>query len=201
MQLIANNLAAKRCGEIIVRNVSFSLGRGDALIITGPNGAGKSTLLRVIAGLLPSAGGVVRLDGAGEDDGLAASSHYLGHDNAMKPALTVSENLVCWRRFLEEPHLSVDEALETVGLEAARNLPFGYLSAGQRRRVALCRLLVSYRPVWLLDEPTTGLDADSEAGLAALMTAHLEEDGIICAATHRPLGLDRAKELDLELRH
>ena len=113
----------------------------------------------------------------------------------MKTALTVEENLVFWRQFNGEPHLEPDEALEMVGLGDIGHLPFGYLSTGQKRRVSIARLLVSYRPLWLLDEPTAGLDAASEAQFAALMQAHLEDGGMIMAATHLPLGLDGAQEL------
>ena len=200
MQLIAENLAAERSGEIVVSDISFSLSEGDGLIVTGPNGSGKSTLLRVIAGLLQPAAGEIRLAGTSAETSVADSSHYLGHKNAMKPALSVSENLTFWQAYSQEPHLSVAEALEMVGLEATADLPFGYLSTGQRRRIAICKLLVSYRPVWLLDEPTAGLDADSEAGFAELMAAHLQDGGIIAAATHQPLGLDGCSELKLETR-
>lgn len=198
MQLIAENLAAERSGEIVVEEINFSLGDGDGLIITGPNGSGKSTLLRVIAGLLPAAEGDIRLQDAGDTAGVADASHYLGHKNAMKSALSVTENLTFWQNFAGEVHLDVAEALEMVGLEATANLPFGYLSTGQRRRISICKLLVSYRPVWLLDEPTAGLDADSEAGFAELMQAHLEDGGIIVAATHLPLGLEGCAQLRLE---
>ncbi len=198
MQLIAENLAAERSGEIVVSDISFSLSDGDGLIVTGANGSGKSTLLRVVAGLLPPAEGTIRLEGANEETSVADASHYLGHKNAMKPALSVVENLTFWQQYAQEPHLRVVEALEMVGLEATADLPFGYLSTGQRRRIAICKLLVSYRPIWLLDEPTAGLDADSEAGFADLMAAHLQDGGIIAAATHQPLGLKGCSELKLE---
>lgn len=198
MQLIADGLAAERSGEIVVADISFALGDGEALVITGANGSGKSTLLRVIAGLMPPAAGSVRIEGSDEGAGIAELSHYLGHKNAMKPPLTVTENLAFWRDFAGEPHLAIADALDMVGLSATATLPYGYLSTGQRRRIAIARLLVSYRPIWLLDEPTAGLDADSEAGFAELMGVHLEDGGIIVAATHQPLGLDGAAELKLE---
>lgn len=196
MRLIAENLAGERGGEPVFEGVAFALGEGEALTVTGPNGSGKSTLLRIIAGLLPPAAGGVRLEGGGEEwPTPGGAAHYLGHQNAMKTALSVAENLSFWRDFLGEPHLEVGEALETVGLGDIGHLPFGYLSTGQRRRTAIARMLVSYRPVWLLDEPTAGLDAASERQFAALMAAHLEDGGIIVAATHLPLGLERAQEL------
>lgn len=196
MRLSAENLAGERGGEPVFHDIGFALEAGRALLVTGPNGVGKSTLLRIVAGLLPAAAGTVRLAGGGEAwPDVAAASHYLGPHNAMKTTLTVGENLAFWRDFLGEPHLAVDEALEMVGLEMIAHLPFAYLSTGQRRRAAIARLLVSYRPVWLLDEPTSGLDAASAAQFAALMGAHLEDGGLIVAATHLPLGLDNATEL------
>src|SRR5690606_28997504 len=157
-------------GEIVFRDISFALAAGGALIVTGPNGTGKSTLLKVVAGLLPAAGGAVELEGSAPDQAeVAAICHYLGHQNAMKTALTVAENLVFWRGFMGAPGLEVDAALAAVGLAGIGHLPFGYLSAGQRRRVALARLLASHRPLWILDEPTAGLDAASERQFAACM--------------------------------
>lgn len=194
VRLVAEKLCGERGGEPVFSSVDFALSAGESLTITGPNGAGKSTLLRVVAGLLPAAAGAVRIEAGGEEWPTAqAAAHYLGHQNAMKTALTVSENLAFWRDFLGEPHCEVDEALEMVGLGEIGHLPFGYLSTGQRRRVAIARLLVSYRPVWLLDEPTAGLDRASEAQFSELMCAHLEDGGIIVAATHLPLGLAGAE--------
>lgn len=199
MRLIAERLSGERGGEPVFEGVDFVLGEGEALAVTGPNGSGKSTLLRILAGLLPPAAGSVRLEDGGDAwPNAQAAAHYLGHQNAMKAALTVEENLSFWRAFLGEPHLEVGEALEMVGLASIGHLPFGYLSTGLRRRAAIARMLVSYRPVWLLDEPTAGLDAASERQFAALMGAHLEDGGIIVAATHLPLGLERAAELRME---
>lgn len=196
MRLIADNLSGERGGETVFSGVSFSLGEGESLTVTGPNGAGKSTLLRVVAGLLPAAAGDARFEGGGESFATPqAACHYLGHLNGMKTALTVRENLDFWRTYLGEPHLESEEALEMVGLGGIDHLPFGYLSTGQKRRAAIAKLLVSYRPVWLLDEPTAGLDKASEAQFAALMRAHLEDGGIVVAATHLPLGLEGAREL------
>ena len=196
MKLIAEDLGGERGGEPVFDGVGFALGAGEALTVTGPNGSGKSTLLRIIAGLLPAATGSVRLEGGGDAwPTPAGASHYLGYQNAMKTALSVEENLRFWRDFLGEPHLEPREALEMVGLGDIGHLPFGYRSTGQRRRTAIARMLVGYRPVWLLDEPTAGLDAASERQFAALMAAHLDEGGIIVAATHLPLGLEGAGEL------
>lgn len=196
MRLVAHALGGERGGEPVFAGVSFSLEEGKALTVTGPNGSGKSTLLRVVAGLLPVAEGSIALEGGGEEWPTPRSAaHFLGHQNGMKTALTVDENLRFWREFNGEPHLDAQEALEVMGLGEIGHLPFGYLSTGQKRRVAIARLLVSYRPLWLLDEPTAGLDTASEAQFAELMQAHLEDGGMIMAATHLPLGLEGAQEL------
>jgi len=195
MLLEAENLAAERGGELVFSDISFSLREGAGLVVTGPNGAGKSTLLRAVAGLLPLTGGRVRFEGDSEFTEAGGACHYLGHQNAMKTALTVEENLRFWQDFSGSAHLTVAESLEMVGLGDIGHLPYGYLSTGQRRRAAIAKLLVSYRPVWLLDEPTAGLDKASEAQFADLMRAHLDDGGMIMAATHHPLGLEDAAEL------
>ncbi|WP_159589451.1 heme ABC exporter ATP-binding protein CcmA [Chelativorans xinjiangense] len=196
MRLAAEALSGERGGEVIFSDTSFAVACGEALLVTGPNGAGKTTLLRILAGLLRPAAGRLALDGGGEEwPDIRAACHYLGHFNAMKTALTVEENLVFWQRFLGQARMTASEALETVGLEDIGHLPFGYLSTGQRRRAAIARLLVSHRPVWLLDEPTAGLDRASEGRFAELMRGHLREGGMIVAATHLPLGLEGAGEL------
>lgn len=196
MRLVAEDIVGERAGEPVFSGIGFSLAAGEALAVTGPNGSGKSTLLRVIAGLLPAAAGTVRLEDGGEDfPTVASASHYLGHQHAMKTALSVAENLAFWRDFLGGADRDIPEALERVGLDAIGHLPFGYLSAGQKRRAAIARLLVSRRPVWLLDEPTAGLDKASDERFAGLMRAHLQSGGIIMAATHLPLGLEGAQEL------
>jgi len=198
MRLIAENLGGERGGETVFSNIGFALEKGEALIVTGPNGSGKSTLLRIVAGLLPAAGGKVLVEGGGEAfPTVALASHYLGHLNAMKTVLSVEENLGFWRAFQGEPGLSVEEALETVALGGIGHLPFGYLSTGQRRRASIAKLLVSRRPVWLLDEPTAGLDKASEERFAGLMRGHLQDGGILVAATHLPLGLDGTKVLEM----
>jgi heme exporter protein A len=197
MRLIAENLGGARGGDIVFAGIGLALESGQALIVTGPNGSGKSTLLRVIAGLLPAAQGSVRIEGGGEAYPSPASAcHYLGHQNAMKTALTVSENLDFWQRLTGEPRLGIGEALDMVGLGGIGHLPFGYLSTGQKRRASIARLLINHRPVWLLDEPTAGLDMASEERFSNLMAAHCADGGIIVAATHLPLGID-ARELKM----
>lgn len=197
MRLAVSELSGERGGETIFSGIGFSRAASEALMVTGPNGIGKSTLLRVVAGLLPASAGTVILEGGGEEwPDAASASHYLGPQNGMKTALSLTENLRFWQEFLGHEHCPAEEALELVGLGDIGHLPFGYLSTGQRRRVAIARLLVSYRPVWLLDEPTAGLDTASARQFSDLMQAHLDEGGIIVAATHLPLGLD-ALELNM----
>lgn len=202
MRLIAENLSGERGGEAVFAGVGFSLEDGAALVITGPNGSGKSTLLRVVAGLLPHVSGRIVVEGGGEEfSTVAAACHYLGHQNAMKAALTVTENLEFWQSFAGNGKLGIGEALEDVGLGGLGHLPFGYLSTGQKRRAAIAKLLISHRPVWLLDEPTAGLDKASETQFGELMKAHCAAGGIIIAATHLPLGLSGAKTLEMGRMH
>ena len=202
MKLQIENLSVNRGEEQILAGLSFSVAAGEALVVRGANGAGKSTLLRALAGLLSAESGSIEIiDPDPEFAGHSISQlcHYLGGENAMKPALSVEENLQFWQDFCGQPHLDVDEALDMVGLDGLQAVPFAHLSTGQRRRIAIARLLVSYRPIWILDEPTSGLDAASEKQFSALMQAHLEDDGIVIAATHIPLGLDTARDLVLEV--
>lgn len=201
MKVVAENLSVVRGEDLIFSGLSFDVATGEALVVSGPNGAGKSSLLRAIAGLLPLEAGTIDIADRPSEFGeanLPELCHYLGPGNAMKPSMNVEENLQFWRDFDGQPHLEIDEALDMVGLDGLGPVPFAHLSTGQRRRIGIARLLVSYRPVWLLDEPTSGLDAASEAQFAALMQAHLEDDGIIVAATHIPLGLANARSLVLE---
>jgi len=198
MRLIAENLGGERGGELLFSGLDFTISAGEALLVTGPNGSGKSTLLRIIAGLLSQVEGMLRLEGApAAFEGLTAATHYLGHLNAMKPVLSIDENLHFWQSFNGRGQYSIAEALERVSLGEIGHLPFGYLSTGQKRRASIARLLISDRPVWLLDEPTAGLDKVSETQFAGLMREHLTNGGIIIAATHLPLGLAGSKELAL----
>ncbi|WP_091130217.1 heme ABC exporter ATP-binding protein CcmA [Microvirga guangxiensis] len=197
MRLSVNNLACERGGRRIFEGVSFTLLPGEALVITGRNGAGKSTLLELLAGRLHPAGGKVLWEGAGERS-LPECLHYVGHRDALKSALTAQENLDFAQDFLGNPALSAREALEAVGLVHAARLPVGYLSAGQRHRVALARLLVAYRPLWLLDEPTSALDVASQETLRELLEDHRAKGGMIAATTHAPLFLSEPKEIRIE---
>jgi heme exporter protein A len=201
MHLDAANLAARRGEDLIFEGLSFLLESGEALVLTGKNGSGKSTLLRVVAGLLrPERGSVTFTDSQGRTDGTVSEvSHYLGHRNAMKSELTVDENLNFWRDFLGSGNggsrFSVEDAADAVGLAGIAHLPFGYLSAGQQRRFAFAKLLVAYRPVWILDEPTAALDASADRLFADLIETHRKQGGIVLAATHQSLGLKGAREL------
>ena len=167
--------------------------------MTGPNGAGKSSLLRALSGFLPLQAGGFALEGGDPERTLGEEAHYLGHADALKGALTANENLAFWAGALGgKPSREASRAaLARVGLAHVIDFPARALSAGQKRRVALARLLVAERPLWLLDEPTAALDAAAQAAFAAIMRVHLDSGGLIVAATHAPLGLDRASELKL----
>jgi heme exporter protein A len=197
MQLKGNNLICSRGGREVFVGLNFSLSGGEAMVVTGRNGAGKSSLLRVIAGLVHLAGGQLELDGGEPDTSLAEQSHYVGHQDAVKPSLTVGENLKFWGRYLGGVDLPIDLALEAVDLAPLADLPAAYLSAGQRRRLSIARLVAVQRPLWLLDEPTSALDAPSQDRLTEMMRSHLAGGGMIVAAAHGPIGLERARELKL----
>ena len=200
MKLIVENLNLTRASQEIVSDISFELSAGEALIVTGENGSGKSTTLRGVAGLLPiNSGSVKLLDETGKqfEGETREYCHYLGHQNGMKPALTVRENLDFWQKFFGEPDLSIEEALDEVDLAHTIDLPFSYLSAGMKRRVSIARLLVSDRPIWILDEPTAGLDAQSVKMFTNLCKTFCDGGGILIAATHLPLGIETEKTLKI----
>ena len=197
MQLTGDNLACSRGGREVFKALSFSLAGGQALLVTGRNGAGKSSLLRMIAGLIGISAGRLDLTGGKRDATLAEQAHYLGHQDAVKPSLSVGENLRFWSDFLGPPGRAISPALEAVDLAPLTDLPAAYLSAGQRRRLSIARLVAVARPIWLLDEPTSTLDLASQKRLANLMRRHLAGGGMIVAAAHGPIGLGRARELKL----
>lgn len=194
MRLSGRDLRCVRGGREVFAGVGFEARAGEALAVVGPNGAGKTSLLRLIAGLLVAEAGVIKLEGGDPELTIAEQGHYLGHRDALKPALTVTENLGFWAEFLGGEPADPADCLTAVGLGHAAALPAEVLSAGQRRRLSIARLLVVKRPIWLLDEPTSALDAGSLRVFAGLMTAHLAGGGMIVAATHSPLGIP-AREL------
>jgi heme exporter protein A len=163
--------------------------------LTGPNGSGKSSLLRMIAGLNEAASGALTLQGGHEDLTIGQQAHYIAHQEAVKTALSVAENLSFWRDFMGAG--DVDAAMAAFDLTRLSSYPAGLLSAGQKRRLALARLVLVPRVLWLLDEPTVGLDAASLAKLVGVMAGHLEKGGIIIAATHVPLGREPDTRLEL----
>ena len=251
--LFVESLTVERGGRIVLADLSFALRAGEALLVSGRNGAGKSTLLRTLSGLLAPVSGHIVYGLADEEKRGIESVHYLGYEDALKPSLTVGENLDFWARMLgarvplplvgrgqgwgsttraspsqndtrtlaalskdtKNPlpspspqgggdtgggmlSLSPGQALAAFGIARLIDLPAGYLSAGQKRRVALARLLLASRPIWLLDEPLIALDAGAQAILTAIMAAHVASGGAILVASHQPIALP-CREIDLAL--
>jgi heme exporter protein A len=196
MRLSGRGISCVRGGQQVFSRLDFEVGGGELLAVTGPNGSGKTSLLRLIAGLLVPADGIIALHGGEAEFTLPEQAHYLGHRDALKPALSVLENLCFWREFLGGEVLDTTGSLLAVDLDHAANLPAAYLSAGQRRRLSLARLLAVRRPIWLMDEPTAALDAAGQTLLASLMRDHVGRGGLIVAATHGPLGIE-ARELKI----
>src|SRR3954464_3163847 len=194
MRLSGRGVRCVRGGRAIFSDLDFEVVSGQALAVTGANGAGKTSLLRMIAGLLTLSAGSIDLESGDAELTLPEQAHYLGHRDALKPSLSVSENLSFWRDFLGGATADAGASLAAVGLGHAAELPAAVLSAGQRRRLSIARLLAVRRPIWLLDEPTSALDAAGQAMFAALMRNHLARGGMIVAATHAPLEVT-AREL------
>jgi heme exporter protein A len=200
VQLIAEDLVIDRGSRRVIEGLSFAVRQGEALVLTGANGIGKTTLLRALAGFIQPFRGSVRLEGGDPESTVAEQAHVVGHANAVKSSLTVIENATFWNAYLSMGDglpAKVEAALHHFGLEDLAEFPAGYLSAGQKRRLGLCRLLVAHRPLWLLDEPTASLDTASSERLVAAVNAHTADGGIAVIATHLPLALDRARTLDL----
>jgi heme exporter protein A len=197
MRLSASDLACRRGGREVFAGIGFSVTAGQALVISGRNGSGKSSLLRMVVGLLRVAAGRIALEGGDPQLTLGEQAHYLGHQDALKPSLSVGENLRFWTGFLAGVAADIAAPLAAVGLGTLADLPAAYLSAGQRRRLSIARLIAVKRPIWLLDEPASTLDAAGQARLSELMRTHLGEGGLILAAAHGAIGLDGASELRL----
>jgi heme exporter protein A len=194
---MVHDLSVMRGNRLILRDVSFAIAGGEALTLTGRNGVGKTTLLRALSGFLAPLSGSIRLSGGDEERSVGEQCHYLGHLNGIKPALTVTENLEFFANFLGGTAAMAGRAAKTLGLGDLEDVPAALLSAGQKRRLGLARLLCAERPLWLLDEPAVSLDTASQNVLGAMVMAHLEGGGIVAAATHTPLGWTNAKTIDL----
>jgi heme exporter protein A len=195
MRLVVQELACERGGRLLFQGLSFALSPGEALRISGPNGAGKTSLLRLIAGLIPPAAGRAALEGL--DGPLGEAAHFFSHHDAVKGTLTVAENLGFWRAVLGGGGAAIESALAVLGLGDLSGLPARVLSAGQRRRLALARLLVVPRPLWLLDEPAANLDAAGQATLARLINDHLTSGGIAAVAAHGAPEFSAVREIRL----
>ncbi|MGH7126881.1 MAG: heme ABC exporter ATP-binding protein CcmA [Stellaceae bacterium] len=194
-------LACRRGEHLVFEQLDFSLGAGGVLLLTGPNGSGKSSLLRVMAGLTPSLRGVLAWNGAPLGDDPAAHRerlHFIGHQDALKPVLTVAETLAFSAALRDGPSDRVLLALQKFHLAERADWPCRVLSAGQRRRLALARLLASPAPLWLLDEPTTGLDEASTRDLLGAIAEHRASGGMVAIATHLQLPIPSAETLSLD---
>lgn len=202
MKLIVRDLTVHRSGRPVLADLSLAVDANEPLILRGANGAGKTTLLRSIAGFLPPTRGEIVLEGGDVERSVAEQCHYIGHANAIKNSLTAAENLAFWARYLGAPAVGfediVDNALDQLGIGALADIRAAFFSAGQRRRLALARLMVARRPLWLLDEPSVSLDADSTSMLAEIVRKHVEAGGLVVAATHIELGLGSARTLVLQ---
>ncbi|HRQ26613.1 MAG TPA: heme ABC exporter ATP-binding protein CcmA [Hyphomicrobium sp.] len=202
MQLHADNLTVERGTRTVIANLTFTANAGEALLLTGPNGAGKTTLIRTIGGFIAPVSGKIALKGDVSDRDIPELCHYVGHLTGVKANLTAEQNLAFWAEYLGGVSTRsiaerVDDALDAFGLLALADYPAGLLSAGQKRRLGLARLIVAERPIWLLDEPTVSLDAASTTLLAGLIQRHIANDGLVIAATHLPLGLEQPRYLRL----
>jgi len=188
--------------RFVFESLEFAVESGEALVLTGPNGSGKSSLIRVMAGLLAAVDGSIEWNGeavaeAPEDH--HARLHYVGYQDAIKPVMTVRENLAFWAA-LRGPLDRVGLALQTVGLGGIAEMPAQFLSSGQRRRLSLARIVASEAELWLLDEPTVGLDRDAIGILEALVAEHRAGGGMAVLATHQPIALG-GDERGLDLSH
>jgi heme exporter protein A len=195
MRLIGERLGCQRGDRTVFAGLGFELGAGELLVLRGANGSGKTSLLRMIAGLIEPAAGRLALEGGAVDTGIAQQCHFVGHQDALKAALTARENLGFWGEFLGGGDVAA--GLAAFDLTAIAGAQAGLLSAGQKRRLALSRLALVPRVLWLLDEPTVGLDSASQNRLVDLIMAHLGGGGLMIAATHVDIGLDAARTIDM----
>jgi heme exporter protein A len=188
MLIEAQSIACERGGRIVFENISFQLAAGTCIELHGANGSGKSTLLRMLAGFLDRTAGQLAMSG---------EAFYIGHADAVKPSLTVKENLAFWQSCFGG---SVENALAAFYLEPLAHDPAAILSQGQKRRLALSRLALTARPIWLLDEPAAGLDSASRGQLAQLLETHVSRGGGVLAATHEDLGVRQSQRFNLDHR-
>jgi heme exporter protein A len=197
MKLVADRIGAVRGGRALFAGLSFAVEAGEALLLLGPNGAGKTTLINMIVGLLRPDEGRIGLEGGDAELSLGEQCHYIGHLNALKSSLTVEENASFWCRYLGGKTDRLETALAAFGLAHLRDIPAAYLSAGQKRRLGLARVLLADRPIWLLDEPTVSLDRAAQDMLTTAVDGHVAAGGLAVAATHAPLGFAKSRELHL----
>ena len=197
-ELTARGLVARRGHVTLFEDIGFTVDRGQVLVISGPNGSGKTTLLRMLAGLTAPAAGEIHWNQRAVrpfDLALRNAVAFNGHLPALKDELTAGENLACWIALDDRPPdaRDVEHALASVALERRRRLPVRLLSQGQRRRIGLARLQLIRRPLWILDEPLTALDAEATDLLRRLLGAHLDGGGVCVAASHQPLQIARER--------
>ena len=194
-----SNLACRRGGRLLFKGLSFELRPGNALLITGRNGVGKTSLLRLLSALAPAEEGDLVLNGTAQDEDTElyrSRLAYLGHRNALKPTLSVAENIQFWAGL--RGNTDIDNALDALSISFLKDTPVRLLSSGQKRRTALARLKACGADLWLLDEPSTGLDQSSRQKLDAMIEQHRKTGGMVIAVAHGDLNLPDAKALKLE---